>query len=91
MNGLCVPLLQILQEKYEQIRGAVLSAEIASASRPEGFAIVVRNGLLSWARATINVIQSATVRSTSAVDPAGLFTAEMEELVADLILEQLEA
>ena len=50
-------LLNAICEKYEKARSSA-SKESATTIRPEGFAVIVRNGLLAWSQLIIDKFKS---------------------------------
>ncbi len=90
MTGFRGAILNYLNEKYEETRACVLKPSFKQ-ERPDGFALVVRGGLLAWT----NVIAEGTrLRSQATIEtikkPAE-WANEVETVVANIILNRMEA
>jgi len=79
--------LSVIRDKYEALRSSALVVE-CNPAKPEGFAFLVRSGVVAWA----NAIETTSVNTDKApkLSSRNIVADEIELIVADIILERLE-
>ena len=81
-------VLETICAQYEEARKTVIGDSVGPV-RPNGYAVLVRHGLLTWMNITVDGLKAP--RSETARSAPAPWAAEIEDLLANIILERMEA
>lgn len=76
-------------QKYEEIRKFFVG-DFSTATRPEGYAVMVRNGMLAWMRVMVDQFDLQISDSMSCNNSQKDLASKIESIITNIILERLE-